>query len=235
MTPPATGSVTGSQTGSPLDLIERLGVVPVVVLDDAAAAAPLAAALADGGLPLAEVTFRTAAAARALAVMAADTRLLVGAGTVITAEQVDRAVDAGARFVVSPGFSAAVVERAAELGVLALPGVATASEIMAALDAGLSTVKFFPAQTCGGVAAVRALAAPFPDLRFVPTGGIGADSMADYLAVPAVTAVGGSWMVAKNLVRENRFDEVTRLAAQAVAVAAGARGRLAGGSEGAGR
>jgi 2-dehydro-3-deoxyphosphogluconate aldolase/(4S)-4-hydroxy-2-oxoglutarate aldolase len=144
-------------------------------------------------------------------------------------------VDAGARFVVSPGFSAAVVERAAELGVLALPGVATASEIMAALDAGLSTVKFFPAQTCGGVAAVRALAAPFPDLRFVPTGGIGADSMADYLAVPAVTAVGGSWMVAKNLVRENRFDEVTRLAAQAVAVAAGARGRLAGGSEGAGR
>ena len=231
MTQPATGSVAGS----PLDLIERLGVVPVVVLDDPASAAPLAAALADGGLPLAEVTFRTAAAARALAVMAADTRLLVGAGTVITAEQVDRAVVAGARFVVSPGFSEAVVARAAELGVLALPGVATASEIMAALATGLSTVKFFPAQTCGGVAAVRALAAPFPDLRFVPTGGISADSMAEYLKVPAVTAVGGSWMVAKNLVRENRFDEVTRLAGQAVAVAAGARGRAAGGSEEAGR
>jgi 2-dehydro-3-deoxyphosphogluconate aldolase/(4S)-4-hydroxy-2-oxoglutarate aldolase len=233
MSLPTTGGTAGAGTdsaaGSALELIGRLGVVPVVVLDDPAAAAPLAGALVDGGLPIAEVTFRTAAAAQALAVMARDPRLLVGAGTVITVDQVDRAVEAGARFIVSPGFSAAVVARAAELGVLALPGVATAGEIMAALAAGVSTVKFFPAETSGGVAAVRALAAPFPGLRFVPTGGITAESLPAYLAVPAVTAVGGSWMVAKELLQRSRFDEVTRLAAQAVALAAQARGPVAGG------
>ena len=199
--------------------VTRFRVVPVVVLDDAAAARPLAEALVEGGLPVAEVTFRTAAAERALAAMAADGRLLVGAGTVVTAAQVDRAVDAGARFVVSPGFAPAVVERALELGVAVLPGVATASEIMAAVALGLSVLKFFPAEAGGGVAAVRALAAPFPQVRFVPTGGVTATSMPDYLAVPAVVAVGGSGMVARDLVADGRFDEIARRSAEAVASA----------------
>jgi 2-dehydro-3-deoxyphosphogluconate aldolase/(4S)-4-hydroxy-2-oxoglutarate aldolase len=204
-------------------------VVPVIVLDDAAAAGPLAAALVDGGLPVAEVTFRTAAAERALAAMASDQRLLVGAGTVISPEQVDRAFDAGARFIVSPGFSAAVVERALALGLPVLPGVATATDIMSAIAAGLSTVKFFPAETVGGVAALRALAAPFPHVRFVPTGGITAASLAAYLAMPSVLAVGGSWMVSRELIGAGRYDEVSRLCAQAVAVAAGRAPNQGGG------
>jgi 2-dehydro-3-deoxyphosphogluconate aldolase/(4S)-4-hydroxy-2-oxoglutarate aldolase len=208
-----------------LQRIGRLRVIPVVVLDHADDARPLATALVAGGLPIAEVTFRTAEAVAAIAAMAGDPCLLVGAGTVLSAGQVDQAVEAGARFIVSPGFSAAVVARAQQRGVLALPGVATASEIMSALDAGVSTVKFFPAQTGGGPAAIRALAAPFPELRFVPTGGISASSLPDYLRVPAVLAVGGSWMVAKDLIRAGRFDEVTRLAAQAAAIAAGSEER----------
>lgn len=203
------------------DVIATCRVVPVVVLDDASAAAALGAALVEGGLPLAEVTFRTAAAEEAIAAMAADRRLLVGAGTVTDPSQVDRAVSAGARFIVSPGFSARVVARARDLGVAVYPGVATPTEIMAAIDAGLDTVKFFPAETSGGPAAVKALSAPFPGLRFIPTGGITEASMPRYLAHPAVTAVGGSWMVATALVREGRFDEVTRLAAAAVRAAVG--------------
>jgi 2-dehydro-3-deoxyphosphogluconate aldolase/(4S)-4-hydroxy-2-oxoglutarate aldolase len=221
---PAPGPVPepGPAPGPVPELITRLRVVPVVVLDDPAAAQPLAAALVEGGLPVAEVTFRTAAAERALATMAADRRLLVGAGTVVDADQVDRAVRAGARFVVSPGLSRSVVERAMALGVPVLPGVATASEIMAAVALGLSVLKFFPAGAGGGVAAVRALAAPFPQVRFVPTGGITATSLPDYLAVPAVAAVGGSWMVSRDLVAGGRFDEVARRSAEAVAVAAAA-------------
>jgi 2-dehydro-3-deoxyphosphogluconate aldolase/(4S)-4-hydroxy-2-oxoglutarate aldolase len=213
------GAGAGPDPETPLETIRALRVLPVVVLDDAAAARPLSAALVEGGLPAAEVTFRTAAAERGLATMAADRRLLVGAGTVVTAEQVDRAVAAGARFVVSPGFSRSVVERALELGVAIVPGVATASEIIAALDVGLTMLKFFPAQASGGVATVRALAAPFPQVRFVPTGGITATCLPDYLAVPAVAAVGGSWMVSRDLIAGGRFDEVARRSADAVAVA----------------
>ncbi len=187
MTETGSGSAVPPSPAGALETIARLRVVPVIALDDAGAARPLAAALVDGGLPVAEVTFRTAAAEQALAVMADDGRLLVGAGTVVRADQVDRAFDAGARFIVSPGFSAAVVGRARELGLPVLPGVATATEIMAAMDAGLSMVKFFPAETCGGVATVRALAAPFPQLRFVPTGGITAGPLSAYLALPAVS------------------------------------------------
>ncbi|HSF27398.1 MAG TPA: bifunctional 4-hydroxy-2-oxoglutarate aldolase/2-dehydro-3-deoxy-phosphogluconate aldolase, partial [Actinomycetes bacterium] len=180
------------------DVTAQLGehrVVPVVVIDDAARAGAVADALVAGGLPVAEVTFRTAAAAEALRTMATRDDLLVGAGTVITAEQIEQAVAAGARFIVSPGLSRAVVRRAAELDVPVFPGVATASEVMAALDEGVSTVKFLPAETSGGVAAVKALAGPFPQVRFVPTGGIKAANALDYLALPAVVAVGGSWMV----------------------------------------
>ncbi len=140
-----------------------------------------------------------------------------------TAAQVEAVVDAGARFVVSPGLSDAVVARCADLGVPALPGVATASEVMRALDAGLRTVKLFPAARLGGPAGLRALAAPFPGLRFVPTGGIGADDLAGWLAEPAVVAVGGSWMVAADLLAAGRWDEVERRAAQAVRTAREAR------------
>ena len=194
-------------------------LVPVVVLDDAADADGLAGALVAGGLPVAEVTFRTAAAADSIRAMTARGDILVGAGTVLTAEQVDLAVAAGARFVVSPGLSRAVVERCAELGVLAVPGAVTATEVQAALELGLSTVKFFPAGTSGGPAAIKALAAPFSDVQFVPTGGVGPANLADYLAIPAVAAVGGSWMVPRERVKAGDFAGIQQLTADAVAAA----------------
>ena len=193
-------------------------LVPVVVLDDAAHADELAGALVAGGLPVAEVTFRTAAAAASIATMAARSDLLVGAGTVLTPEQVDQAVDAGASYVVSPGLSRAVVERCAQRGVLALPGAVTATEIQAALELGVTTVKFFPAGTSGGVPAIKALAAPFGGVRFVPTGGVSAANVHEYLSVPAVVAVGGSWMVPRDLVRAGDFEGVRALTAEAVAL-----------------
>ncbi|MFV0427303.1 MAG: bifunctional 4-hydroxy-2-oxoglutarate aldolase/2-dehydro-3-deoxy-phosphogluconate aldolase [Beutenbergiaceae bacterium] len=201
-----------------LDRIEAARLVPVVVLDDAASATPLAQALVAGGLPVAEVTFRTAAAVESIRAMSANPDMLVGAGTVLTPDQVDAAVDAGARYVVSPGFSVPVVQRCAERGVLALPGAVTATEVQAALAQGLSAVKFFPAQTSGGAPAIKALAAPFGDLRFVPTGGIGPDNLADYLSVSAVLAVGGSWMVPRADIAAGDFDKITALTAQAVAL-----------------
>jgi 2-dehydro-3-deoxyphosphogluconate aldolase / (4S)-4-hydroxy-2-oxoglutarate aldolase len=201
------------------DIIALHRLIPVVVLDTAGPAERLGRALLAGGLPLAEITFRTDAAEAAITALAADPRLLIGAGTVIHPSQVERAVAAGARFIVSPGFNPHVVARARELGVLVIPGVATATEIMTALDAGLQTVKLFPAESAGGPAAVKALSAPFPGLRFVPTGGITQDSMPRYLAHPAVTAVGGSWMVAPELIRAGRFDEITRISAEAVRLA----------------
>jgi 2-dehydro-3-deoxyphosphogluconate aldolase/(4S)-4-hydroxy-2-oxoglutarate aldolase len=203
--------------------IRAIGIVPVVVLDDAADAAPLAAALIAGGLPVAEVTFRTAAAAGAIAEMATDPRMLVGAGTVLTPDQVDQAMAAGARFIVSPGFSDAVVRHCLDQRIPVFPGVATAGEVQRAFEAGLRTVKFFPAEAAGGLAALKAIGAPYTMMRFIPTGGIGPDTASAYLRHPAVVAVGGSWMVARSLVAERRFDEVTRLAAAAVSIAAAAR------------
>ena len=205
------------------EILERLAahrLVPVVVLDDAAHADALAQALVDGGLPVAEVTFRTAAAADAIRAIAARGDVLVGAGTVLTPQQVDTAVAAGASYVVSPGTSRAVVERCQEHGVLALPGAVTATEVQAALELGLSTVKFFPAGTSGGAKAVAALAAPFGDVGFVPTGGIGLSNLAEYLALPSVRAVGGSWMVPRELVRGGDFGAVRDLTAEAVSLVA---------------
>ncbi|MGY1823175.1 bifunctional 4-hydroxy-2-oxoglutarate aldolase/2-dehydro-3-deoxy-phosphogluconate aldolase [Geodermatophilus sp. SYSU D00079] len=201
-----------------LAALGRARLVPVVVLDEAADAAPLAGALVDGGLPVAEVTFRTPAAADALRVMAERGDVLLGAGTVLTPAQVDQAVAAGASYVVSPGLGRAVVERCAEHGVLALPGAVTATEVQAALELGLTAVKFFPAGTSGGPAAIRALAAPFGGVRFVPTGGIGPADVADYLAVDAVLAVGGSWMVPRDRVAAGDVATVRRLTAEAVAL-----------------
>ncbi|MEV4201194.1 bifunctional 4-hydroxy-2-oxoglutarate aldolase/2-dehydro-3-deoxy-phosphogluconate aldolase [Micromonospora globbae] len=195
-------------------------LVPVIVLDDAAHAEPLAGALAAGGLPIAEVTLRTPAAVDAIARMAAHGGVLVGAGTVTTVAQVDAAVRAGARFVVSPGFSEPVVRRCQEHGVFALPGATTATEVMAALAADVTVLKFFPAGTSGGAAAVAALSAPFGQVSFVPTGGIDAASAGDYLAVPSVLAVGGSWMVPRKLVAAGDFARVTELVAESVAAVA---------------
>jgi 2-dehydro-3-deoxyphosphogluconate aldolase / (4S)-4-hydroxy-2-oxoglutarate aldolase len=196
-------------------------LVPVIVVEDPRAAPPLAEALAAGGLRCAEVTFRTPAAEAALAAMAVDPGMLVGAGTVVHPEQVDRAVEAGARFVVSPGLSAPVVRRCRELGVPAMPGVATATEIQAAGEEGLRVLKFFPAEALGGLAMLKALAAPFPGVRFVPTGGITAAQLRAYLDHPSVLAVGGSWMVAPKLIASGAWDEITRLTAEAVSVASG--------------
>jgi len=202
-----------------LETIAATRILPVVVLEDAGAAPDLAAALTAGGLRAAEVTFRTAAAADTIAAMAERPDFLVGAGTVLTPAQVDQAADAGARFVVSPGFSPAVVRRCQERGLPVFPGAATATEIQMAVDAGLETVKFFPAEQLGGVGMIKALAAPFRSVRFIPTGGVNTDNLADYLALPAVLAVGGTWMVAPALLAAGRWDEVTRLTAATVAAA----------------
>lgn len=193
-----------------LELIAAGRILPVVVLEDASGAEPLATALLEGGLRAIEVTFRTDAAAAAIAGITKYTEeMLVGAGTVLTAEQADRAVEAGARFVVTPGFGPAVVRRCQELGVPVFPGVATATEIQMALDAGLSTVKFFPAEQLGGVAMVKALAAPFRSVRFIPTGGVNPGNIASYLAVPSVVAVGGTWMVAPDRLAAKDWTGVT--------------------------
>lgn len=191
-------------------------IVPVLTVPVVASAGPLADALATGGARCAEVTFRTPGAERVLKAMAAHGGLAVGAGTVLTPEQAERAVAAGARFVVSPGFDDEVVAKCRELGVPVVPGIATATELMRALKAGLDTVKLFPAEPLGGVPTLRALAAPFPRTRFLPTGGIDADRMAAYLAEPAVLAVGGSWMATGTRLERRDYDEIRRLTAEAV-------------------
>ncbi|MFF6883720.1 bifunctional 4-hydroxy-2-oxoglutarate aldolase/2-dehydro-3-deoxy-phosphogluconate aldolase [Streptomyces sp. NPDC012421] len=198
-------------------LLSGARVLPVLTVPRASAAAPLAEALAAGGARCVEVTLRTPDAEQAVKAMAAHGGLVVGAGTVLTADQAERAVAAGARFVVSPGLDAEVVDRCAVLGVPVVPGVATASELMRALRAGLNTVKLFPAEPLGGPAALRALAAPFPHARFVPTGGITADRLADYLTEPAVLAVGGSWMATPDHLAREDYAEIRRLTARATA------------------
>lgn len=204
--------------------IAAIGVVPVVALEDAEDALPLAEALREGGLPCAEVTFRTDAAEESLRRMAEGApELLVGAGTVLTREQADRAIDAGARFLVSPGLNPQVVRFAQDAGVPMIPGVCTPTEIETALGLGLDVVKFFPAEPSGGLPMLRALAAPYRGLRFLPTGGIGPQNLRDYLAFPPILACGGSWMVRPELIRAGRFDEVRRLAAEAAALVREAR------------
>jgi 2-dehydro-3-deoxyphosphogluconate aldolase/(4S)-4-hydroxy-2-oxoglutarate aldolase len=205
-----------------MSIFERISlaaIVPVVVAHSADEGAAIAESLAAGGLPVAEVTFRTPAAADAIARIAERGDILLGAGTVTTPAQVDQAVAAGAQYIVSPGTSRAVVERALEHGVPVVPGAVTATEVQAALELGLSTVKFFPAETSGGAAAIRALAAPFADVTFLPTGGIGPANLAAYLGIPQVAAVGGSWMLPTDAVREGCWPAVTEATAEAVALA----------------
>lgn len=204
-----------------LETLAAHRLVPVVVVDGADEGARLADALVAGGLPVAEITLRLAGGIDAIRAVAKNQPdVVVGAGTVTTAQQVDDVVDAGARYIVSPGLSAAVVRRAQEHGIPALPGVATPSEIMAALDLGIDVVKLFPASVVGGPAAIKAFSAPFPGLRFVPTGGVSAANLADYLTLKPVLAVGGSWMVDRALVTAGDWDGITSRTRDAVALAA---------------
>lgn len=198
---------------------QALGVVPVIVIDDAANAHRLAQTLASSGLPSSEVTLRTPAALDAIREMAQVPGFVVGAGTVVHPSQVGAAMTAGAQYMVSPGHSPAVGRECAELAVPLIPGVATATEVQTALDAGWTTLKFFPAGAAGGVAMVTALSTPFPDAWFIPTGGIGPGNMQEYLAVPSVLAVGGTWMAPQDLIRSGEFDQVGRLATEATALA----------------
>lgn len=202
------------------DLAERfheVGVVPVVVLEDAKDAVPLAQALVEGGLPCAEVTFRTAAAEESIRLMAEKfPEMLVGAGTVLTTEQVDAAVKAGAKFIVSPGFDPEIVDYCLKKEIPVLPGCISPSEVAQAVKRGLKTVKFFPAEQAGGVAMIKAMAAPYTGIKFMPTGGINAKNLEDYLSFDKIICCGGSWMVKGDLVAAGEFDKITELTKEAV-------------------
>ncbi|MFI3213002.1 MAG: bifunctional 4-hydroxy-2-oxoglutarate aldolase/2-dehydro-3-deoxy-phosphogluconate aldolase [Eubacteriales bacterium] len=200
-----------------LEQIQKIGIVPVVVLEDAKDAAPLAKALCEGGLPCAEVTFRTAAAEECIRIMASEfPEMLVGAGTVLTTEQVDRAVGAGAKFIVSPGLNPEVVAYCVEKNIPITPGVSSPSQVEQAIALGLDVVKFFPAEAAGGIKMIKAMAAPYTNMKFMPTGGITSKNINEYLAFPKIIACGGSWMVSGDLVKAGAFDEITKLTREAV-------------------
>jgi 2-dehydro-3-deoxyphosphogluconate aldolase / (4S)-4-hydroxy-2-oxoglutarate aldolase len=199
--------------------LSELKVIPVVAIEEAAWAEPMGQALVAGGLPIAEVTFRTAAAEAAIKALARRGDLLVGAGTVLNVENVKKAVDGGARFIVTPGFNPKVVGYCLEHGIAITPGTATATEIGMALDYGLNVVKFFPAEALGGIKTLKAVAAPYGMMRFVPTGGVVPNNLGEYLKFGQVLACGGSWMVAKDLLANKQFNRITELARQAVEVA----------------
>ena len=197
--------------------IQNLAVVPVVVLEDTEDALPLAKALCEGGLPCAEVTFRTEAAAESIKrMLEAFPDMLVGAGTVLTTEQVDAAIEAGAKFIVSPGLNPKTVRYCQEKNIPILPGVATASEIEQALELGLDTVKFFPAEVNGGLLAIKALSAPYHMMHFMPTGGVGPQNVKDYLAFDKVLACGGTWMVKDALINGGEFEKIKEMTKEAV-------------------
>ena len=202
-----------------LEQLSKFGVVPVVVLNDAKDAEPLAKALCDGGLPCAEVTFRTAAAEESILTMTEKyPEMLVGAGTVLTTEQVDRAVAAGAKFIVSPGFDPEIVDYCLEKEILVLPGCVTPSEVAQGVKRGLKVLKFFPAEQYGGVATIKAMAAAYVGIQFMPTGGINPKNVKDYLACDKIFACGGSWMVKGDMIEAGEFDKIEALTKEAVAI-----------------
>ena len=208
-----------------LDTLGRMGVVPVVKIDRAGDAVDLGKALAAGGLPCAEITFRTEAAEEAIRRIASNLpEVILGAGTVRSVDQADRAVSAGAKFIVSPGFNEKVVDWCLDNGVAVTPGVATPTEIEMATDKGLTILKFFPAEAFGGIKTLKAISAPYVGIKFIPTGGISRNNLADYLALPSVHCCGGSWLVKADLIAAGNFDEVTRLAQDAVSVVGQVRG-----------
>jgi 2-dehydro-3-deoxyphosphogluconate aldolase/(4S)-4-hydroxy-2-oxoglutarate aldolase len=196
--------------------IGRLRLVPMVVIDNAEYAGAFGAALVSGGLPVAEVTFRTAAAEHAIRALAERGDMLVGAGTVLTTDQADRAIDAGASFIVAPGTNPRVVEHCLDRDVPILPGVATPTDIELAMSLGLSRLKFFPAENLGGTSMLKALAGPYPGIRFLPTGGITPEKLPEYLALPSVLACGGSWLAPREALAKGDFGKIRMLIEQAV-------------------
>ncbi|MDR0290376.1 MAG: bifunctional 4-hydroxy-2-oxoglutarate aldolase/2-dehydro-3-deoxy-phosphogluconate aldolase [Treponema sp.] len=221
-----------------LEKLEQIGIVPVIKIDDAEKAVPLAEALAAGGIPCAELTFRTAQAEEAIRRIAKEVPdVLLGAGTVLNTEQVDRAIGAGAQFVVSPGFNPKVVAYCRQKGILVAPGCANPSDIEQALDFGLEAVKFFPAEQAGGLDYIKAISAPYPGLKFMPTGGINTGNIAKYIAFKKILACGGSWMASPDLINAGDFEKIAALSREAVHSLLGFNvahvGINAGGDEGA--
>lgn len=207
-----------------MEEIGRIGIVPVVAIDDAADAVPLGQALMDAGLPCAEITFRTAAAADAIKAMSdAFPDMLVGAGTVLTIAQAEQAKAAGVKFIVTPGFDAAVVDWCLANDIPITPGVMTPTDINQALAKGLSLLKFFPAEVAGGTKALKAIGGPYVGIKFIPTGGINADNLTEYLQLPMVHACGGSFMVKKQMIADGKFETITEMARAAVGIVKSAR------------
>ncbi len=205
--------------------LASFGVVPVVVLNDVKDARPLAQALVEGGLAVAEVTFRTDAAEESIRIMTeAYPEMLVGAGTVLTTEQVDRAVAAGAKFIVAPGFDPEIVDYCIGKGIPVYPGTVTPSEVAQAVKRGLSVCKFFPAEQFGGVGTIKALAAPYTTVKFMPTGGVNLKNLRDYLSCDKIAACGGTWMVKGDLIKEGRFDEIRQITKEAADIVKEVRG-----------
>ena len=214
------------------DVVKQLsliGIVPVIKIDDAKDAAPLAKALIEGGLPCAEVTFRTAAAKEAIAIIAKEyPDMIVGAGTVLTKAQVDDAIEAGAKFIVSPGFNPEIVKYCQQKGCPIVPGINNPSGIEAALELGLKTVKFFPAEQSGGIEMIKAMSAPYGGVTFMPTGGVNPKNVNDYLAFPKILCCGGSWMVKSDMIAAGDFDGIKKLVREAVDTMLGLKFRHVG-------
>ena len=208
-----------------LEITGKHGLLTAIELQNAGDSVPLGRALLDGGLTVAEITFRTPAAAEALSTMAAAyPEMIVGAGSIVSVDWARVAVDAGAKFIVSAGFNPDLVDWCINSGLPALPGVATASEVTQGVIRSLKVLKFFPAEPLGGINGLKALSAPFPAMRFIPMGGVSAANLAEYLRLPCVHACGGSWPVNKKLIAEGRFDEITRLTREALAIIQQTRG-----------
>lgn len=200
-----------------IEKLKEMLIVPVVVLDDARDAEKLAAALIEGGLPCAEITFRTVAAEESIRIMTNKyPDMLVGAGTILTTEQIDKAVAAGAKFIVTPGFDAEIVDYCMKKEIPVLPGIISPSEAAQAVKRGLSVVKFFPAEQYGGVTTIKALAAPYPMLKFMPTGGVGMKNLKEYLSCDKILCCGGSWMVKSDMIKAGEFDTIAEMTKEAV-------------------
>ena len=211
-----------NKTEKMVERFREMRLIPVVKIEDANDAEALAGALCEGGLPCAEVTFRTGEAAEAIRLMREKyPQMLVGAGTVLKTEQVDAAIEAGAEFIVSPGLNPKIVAYCQEKEIPVIPGVATASEIEMAMELGLTAVKFFPAEVNGGLTAIKALAAPYTEMQFMPTGGVNPGNVKDYLSFDRIFACGGTWMIPAELMKKKEFDKIRELTREAAELVKG--------------